>query len=92
MTTIYRQSVCYHCGAELEHARTGRPKRFCSTRCRVAHRRAMKRWAHKGIDAILAGEPNPARPGHDVRIECYETDQAGAGVTKRDRSGKEATQ
>ena len=31
--------TCLACGAELEHAGVGRPRRFCSTACRVrAHR------------------------------------------------------
>lgn len=78
MTTIYRQAVCVHCGKPLEHAGTGRPKRFCSTRCRVAHARAMKRWAHEAVDASMAGEPEPDLPGHGVQLRRYETSQAGA--------------
>ena len=35
--------TCEHCGARLIWARTGRPRRFCSTRCRVAAHRARPR-------------------------------------------------
>jgi endogenous inhibitor of DNA gyrase (YacG/DUF329 family) len=34
---------CQHCGGRLVWARTGRPARFCSTRCRVAAHRARPR-------------------------------------------------
>ena len=83
--TIYRLDVCAHCGDPLEHKPTGRPRRFCSTRCRVAHRRAMKRWAHASVDAIIASDPEPALPGAASSIQAY--DVAGDGVTKRTRPG-----
>lgn len=31
---------CAHCGAEMEQAATGRPRRFCSAACRTANYRA----------------------------------------------------
>jgi len=67
MTILYRLAICAHCGKDLEHKGTGRPRRFCSARCRVAYGRALKAWARKSVDAILTGEPAPARPG------CYVT-------------------
>jgi len=73
VTTLYRLAICAHCGADLEHKGTGRPRRFCSTRCRVAHLRAMRRWAHQAVDAIMAGEPEPTLPG------CNETRVIRAG-------------
>ena len=82
MTTILRCDVCRQCGEPLQHKRTGRPKRFCSARCRMAYRRALKRWAHRANDAALAGEQEPAPPGVEVHIACYTLDQAG-NVTKR---------
>lgn len=79
---FYRLDICKNCGDPLEHKATGRPRRFCGARCRVAHRRAMKRWAHESIDAILVGDPEPALPGARVCIEGYEVGADGA-VTKR---------
>ena len=79
MTRRYLQTHCVNCGDALEHKATGRPRRFCSARCRVAHRRAMKRWADESITAILAGEPEPELPGHAVSIKCYETQEIQGG-------------
>ena len=86
MTTLYRADVCAHCGEPLEHKPTGRPRRFCSTRCRVAHRRAMKRWAHQAVDAALAGDPEPALPGAETHVQGYTVGGDGT-VTKRARPG-----
>ncbi len=38
-------TACLCCGAELVQPRTGRPKRYCSTACRVAGYRERKRQA-----------------------------------------------
>jgi len=75
-TTLYRLAICAHCGKDLEHAATGRPRRFCSARCRVAHLRAMRQWARQAVDAIMAGEPEPALPGSN------ETRQARCNVSR----------
>jgi len=85
VTTLYRLDVCAHCGDPLEHKPTGRPRRFCSTRCRVAHRRAMKRWAHASVDAIIAGDPEPALPGAGAHVQRYEVNDGA--VTKHLRPG-----
>jgi len=68
----------------------GRPRRFCSAKCRVAHNRAFKRWARESVDAALAGKPEPGPPGKAVELARYETDQAGnlRLVTKLRRSGR----
>lgn len=88
VTTICRQAVCQWCGAELAHARTGRPRRFCSTQCRAAYNRAMKRHARACVDAALAGEPEPPRDfGQPARFASYEIDEAG-NVTRRARLTK----
>jgi endogenous inhibitor of DNA gyrase (YacG/DUF329 family) len=84
-TIIHRQVHCQWCGAELDHAPTGRAKRFCSTRCRVAYNRAMKRHAAACVDAALAGQPEPPRDfGQPVEIRTYAIDDVG-NVTKRAR-------
>jgi len=58
----YEPETCRVCGAELTHEPTGRPKRFCSGRCRVRHHRDVKRWARACVDAVLAGKPEPSHP------------------------------
>jgi len=89
MTTIHRQVHCEWCCEDLDHASTGRAKRFCSTRCRVAYSRAMKRHAAVCVEAALAGQPEPPRDfGQPVKIRAYEIDGAG-NVTKRARPGGE---
>jgi hypothetical protein len=84
-TVISRQVVCQWCGAELKHANTGRPKRFCSTKCRAAYNRAMKQHAQACVEAALAGEPEPPREfGQPARFAPYEIDEDG-DVTKQAR-------
>lgn len=34
--------VCLHCSAPIPHSTTGRPRSYCSTRCRVAAHRARR--------------------------------------------------
>ena len=85
VTTIWRQEICYWCGAELVHSATGRGKRFCSAKCRIYHRRAVKKWARACDDEALAGQPEPARDfGYPVKIATYEVAPDGT-VTKRPR-------
>jgi hypothetical protein len=50
-------SACEHCGAEIEQPATGRPKRFCSTRHRVAAFRAAHRVTKD--PAVRVGAPRP---------------------------------
>ena len=84
-TTIHRLEFCLWCGAELEHRRTGRPRRFCSPGCRAAHNRALKQHARRCVEAALAGQPEPPRDyGQPVSFELYEIDAEG-NVTKRER-------
>jgi len=71
MKTIYRQAKCRQCGATLTHKATGRNKFYCSTKCRVYHARAIKRWAKTCIDALMAGKPEPIAPGHAIEIAQY---------------------
>ena len=40
---------------------------------------------YESVDAIIAGDPEPALPGAASRIQAY--DVAGDGVTKRTRPG-----
>jgi predicted nucleic acid-binding Zn ribbon protein len=85
VTHISRLAHCQMCGADLEHSATGRPKRFCSTRCRLAYHRAMKRHAAACVDAALAGEPEPPRDyGQPIKYTTFEIDDAG-NVTKQAR-------
>lgn len=84
---IHRQVHCRMCGKPLEHKRTGRAKEYCSARCRVYYRRALKRWASASVDAALAGDPEPECDfGHPVEIRSFVVSSDGA-VTKRDRPG-----
>jgi excisionase family DNA binding protein len=39
---VFRQNHCLWCGAELERKATGRPRKFCSDRCRMSYWRAKK--------------------------------------------------
>ncbi len=43
---------CETCGADLPERSTGRPARFCSSKCRVAHHRANSPAA--SVNAALA--------------------------------------
>jgi len=82
-TILLRQEICYYCGAELEHQAEGRDKHFCSAKCRVYYARASRRWAKRSIDAVLAGEPEPARDfGYPVQLVRYRVNSDGS-VTKR---------
>ena len=86
---ICRQVHCQMCGAELEHVRTGRPRRFCSIRCRVAHYRAAKAHGRACVEAAQAGQPEPAKDyGQPVEFRHYEVDDAGE-VARLPGPGKE---
>jgi endogenous inhibitor of DNA gyrase (YacG/DUF329 family) len=79
---IHRQVHCLWCGAELKHKATGRAKEFCSSKCRVYHRRAFKRWIRECVKAALAGDPEPERDfGYPIKIRSYMIGADGS-VTK----------
>lgn len=83
MTTLYRQTICRWCGAELEHKPNGRDKRFCSAKCRVYWRRASQRWARASVEAILAHEPEPKPDfGYPIDMARYTVHKDGT-VTKQ---------
>jgi hypothetical protein len=87
--SISRLARCQWCGAELEHQATGRPRCFCSTRCRVAYNRAVKQHAAACVEAALAGKPEPPRDfGQPAKYTSFEIDDAG-NVAKRARPGAE---
>jgi hypothetical protein len=87
--TISRMASCQWCGAELEHTKTGRPRQFCSPRCRVAYNHAMKRHARACVETALAGKPEPPRDfGAPIKYTSFEIDDTG-NVTKRARSEME---
>ena len=89
-TILYRQTVCRWCGEELQHAPTGRGRKFCSTRCRVYYQRASKRHARKCVDAMLAGRPEPLqRFGYPIEIRQFVVNDDGT-VTRRERVAERA--
>lgn len=51
--------TCEHCTSPLPARGTGRPARFCSTRCRVAAHRAMKRTMMDTLAAHALPEDAP---------------------------------
>lgn len=53
---------CRVCGVVLHHKGTGRPKTFCSAKCRKKFSRAEKKWARRCIDAWVAGKEEPDHP------------------------------
>lgn len=44
MATDY--DYCVVCGAPFERAQRGRPREYCSAKCRVRAHRLRQRWAH----------------------------------------------
>jgi hypothetical protein len=52
--TALRIGVCAHCNAELRQRATGRPRRYCSDRCRSAARR-RRAGQGEGWDLSIAG-------------------------------------
>jgi hypothetical protein len=52
--TALRIGVCAHCNAELRQRATGRPRRYCSDRCRTAARRRREAQGD-GWDLSRAG-------------------------------------
>ena len=52
--TALRIGVCAHCSAELRQRATGRPRRYCSDRCRTAARR-WREGQGSGWDLSIAG-------------------------------------
>jgi PAS domain S-box-containing protein len=48
---VHRQVYCLWCGKKLEHRSTGRPKKFCSAKCRVYYGRAKKQHARTSAEA-----------------------------------------
>jgi len=84
-TTIVRLEFCRWCGADLEHKHTGRPRRFCSDKCRAAHHQAVKRYARRCVDASLAGQPKPPKNyDQPVSFGRYNVDTKG-NVTKQEQ-------
>jgi len=71
--------VCARCGAEMEQAATGRPRRFCSAACRTADYRARVTKVNRtgylrseGGNTQGAGETSSAasggQPGRTVAL------------------------
>jgi excisionase family DNA binding protein len=50
---VHRQVYCLWCGKKLEHRSTGRPKKFCSAKCRVYYGRAKKQHARTSAEDAL---------------------------------------
>lgn len=46
--------ICAHCGVEAGYAGIGRPRKFCSDRCRVAAYRARKRTGIRTPRSVVA--------------------------------------
>jgi endogenous inhibitor of DNA gyrase (YacG/DUF329 family) len=57
----YEPLYCLVCGEMLEHKPTGRPRRFCSARCKQTDYRELRKWAKAAVEAALAGEPEPPK-------------------------------
>ena len=55
----YEAPFCIVCGKDLVHKPTGRPRRFCSARCKQKDYREIRRWASAAVDAIRCGMPEP---------------------------------
>ena len=53
---------CLHCGEPLELASTGRPRRYCGARCRVAAHRARRAALRNDADVTEAGGPSASPP------------------------------
>ena len=53
----YEPLFCLVCGEKLEHKSTGRPRRFCSAKCKQKDYRELRKWAKAAVEAALAGEP-----------------------------------
>lgn len=66
MTTVkrmaYEQETCTVCPRVLDHKPTGRPRKFCSGRCRTAYHQAIQRWVTAYVDATLNDWPPPPHP------------------------------
>lgn len=65
----YHLETCMVCPRVLLHKPTGRPRKFCSGRCRTAYHRASRRWVTAYVDAIMDDygpppHPYPFRPRH----------------------------
>ena len=90
----YEALFCLVCGRDLEHKPTGRPRRFCSARCKQRDYREIRRWASAAVDAAMAKLPEPPmRWRYMVR---YELRTGGAyqhpGFTGRDSLVTEHTE
>ena len=73
------------CGSELVHLATGRDKKFCGAKCRVAYNRELTRWAKRCNDAALARQPEPERDfGAPIQLASYVI-QSDGSVEKRAR-------
>ena len=67
-----RQTHCLWCGKELEHRSTGRPRKFCSGKCRVYYGRAERQYARTSAEAALRGAPQPPRDfGYPIELAPY---------------------
>ena len=60
-SAVARQLICEQCGESLRQRKLGRPKRFCSTRCRKAAHRESSYSA--GISSLAWVVPDPGRNG-----------------------------
>ncbi len=52
--TLDPVSACEFCGAPIARAATGRPRRYCSGRCRTAANRERSTFAPAGLDPVDA--------------------------------------
>jgi hypothetical protein len=62
---------CAECGEPFEPRRAGLPKRFCSTRCRVAHHSRNRRQRANGATAEPAPDPEPVAVWERPMMDPY---------------------
>lgn len=79
--TIRRQVHCLWCGTELEHSVPGRPRRFCSDKCRVYYWRAVKQQIEACADGALAGDSQLLKDlGFPIEMASYTINPDGAAT------------
>jgi len=57
-TFVIQEEFCINCGKSIPRKKGGRPSKFCSVRCRVAHFRKGKTVSNETIDKSVTDSEN----------------------------------
>jgi len=73
-TFVIQEETCLFCGKSIPTKKSGRPSKYCSVRCRVAHFRKGKETSNETIKEIVTSKGD--KPKKRKKQETVTTDKS----------------